>query len=250
MNWIIEGKQDITVSITTDKSGYLIIIGLVSWGWSRDFSNLHSPPLFLQGLQVCRNVDVNCIITYFVIVHIMKQISELFCWKYMDWYFSDASTIIKLFMQNIYKFHPFSNSFFSNGGHAELEPILAAFSRKCGVKASCSCSSSQDQNRKTHNHLRSHTNNSPQIHVFWLWEETGVPGEKPCGDKVEHAISTKKTRGMKPTTFLLWGKHANHCTIVPLYLKTQCLETNSKLASGMKLYLFGKASFSKDSISE
>lgn len=29
MNWIVEGKQDIRISITTDKSGYLIIIGLI-----------------------------------------------------------------------------------------------------------------------------------------------------------------------------------------------------------------------------
>lgn len=37
-------------------------------------------------------------------------------------------------MQNIYKFHPFSNSFFSYGGHAELEPILAAFGGNVGSK--------------------------------------------------------------------------------------------------------------------
>lgn len=109
-------KENRISLLITDKSGYLIIIGLVVTFQIKIYVHHH------YSCKVCSNVDVNGIALFYC----MKEISELFCWKHMDWYFSDASMIFKLFMQNMYKFHLFSNSFFSYGGHAELKPILAS----------------------------------------------------------------------------------------------------------------------------
>lgn len=49
------------------------------------------------------------------------------------------------------------------------------------------------------------------MHVFGLWEETGMPEEKPIQAWWEHAqaLNTKAQIQMKPRTFLPRGNHAN-----------------------------------------